>query len=166
MVLSFITMISEQVGNKALRSQKRWGSTGSSIAGVYSAKGRGIWEKLMAEIKILTEKIDKRELKRLVEQCFKDMVKYVVDVRQRRIAIGGELHADAEQLLLESGSEQKDIWGANYYPGKGESGCIEYTALINIRPSSGNSSMEVVDNNLQEKIREITFELIGKGKGL
>jgi len=120
----------------------------------------------MAEIKILTEKIDKRELKRLVEQCFKDMVKYVVDVRQRRIAIGGELHADAEQLLLESGSEQKDIWGANYYPGKGESGCIEYTALINIRPSSGNSSMEVIDNNLQEKIREITFELIGKGEGL
>ena len=73
----------------------------------------------MAEIKILTEKIDKRELKRLVEQCFKDMVKYVVDIRQKRIAIGGELHADAEQLLLESGSEQKDIWGANYYSGKG-----------------------------------------------
>src|SRR3972149_1113927 len=120
----------------------------------------------MAGIKVITKKIDKRELKKLVDEGFKDMAKYAVDTEQKRIAIGGELHADGEQLLLESGSEQKDIWGANYYPGRGESGCIEYTALINIRPSSGNSSMEVVDNNLQEKIREITFELIGKGEGL
>ena len=34
-------------------------------------------------------------------------------------AVGGELHADAEALLLEQGSQQKDLWGANYYPGRG-----------------------------------------------
>lgn len=64
----------------------------------------------MAEIKILTEKIDKRELKRLVEQYFKDMVKYVVDVRQRRIAIGGELHADAGSFCLRA-EASKRIYG-------------------------------------------------------
>lgn len=117
-------------------------------------------------MKLITEKIDKNELKKLVDEGFKDMVKYAVDIRQKWIAMGGELHADGEQLLLEKGSKQGDIWGANYYPGKGESRCIEYTALINIRPSQGNKSMEVMDKDLREKIREITFELIGRGENL
>jgi len=120
----------------------------------------------MSDIKLIDTKIDKKELKRLVNEGFKDMVKYTVDVKQRRIAIGGELHADGEQLLLETGSEQKDIWGANYYPGKGEAGCIEYTSLINVRPSQGNNSMEVVREDLREKMREITFEMIGRGEDL
>lgn len=120
----------------------------------------------MSDIKLITTKIDKSELKKLVDTGFKDMVKYTVDIKQRRIAIGGELHADGEQLLLENGSEQKDIWGANYYPSKGEIGCIEYTSLINIRPAQGNNSMEIVSEGLREKIKEITFDLIGKGEGL
>lgn len=120
----------------------------------------------MPDIKLITAKIDKEELKRLVLEGFEDMVKYTVDVKQKRIAIGGELHADCEQRLLESGSEQKDIWGANYYPGKGESGCIEYTSLINIRPSQENNSIEITNKNLREEIRDITFKLIGRGEDL
>jgi hypothetical protein len=120
----------------------------------------------VANIKLITSKIDEDELKKLVDDGFKDMVKYVIDLKQMRIAIGGEIHADGEQLLLESGSEQRDIWGANYYPGKGESSCIEYTSMINIRPSQKNNSMEVMDEDLRKKIREITFELIGRGEDL
>ena len=37
---------------------------------------------------------------------FGDVVKAVVDVEQRIMAIGGELHADEEALLLENGSRQ------------------------------------------------------------
>ncbi|HEX9731503.1 MAG TPA: DUF5674 family protein [Thermoanaerobaculia bacterium] len=88
-------------------------------------------------ILIIDRKIDAAQLKRLAEASFVDMVKYVVDVRRRVLGVGGGLHADAEQLLLESGSRQADLWGANYYPGRGPEGCIEYTALINIRPSHG-----------------------------
>lgn len=120
----------------------------------------------MANIKLIVDKIDRVELKKIVDEGFKDMAKYVVDVQQRQIAIGGELHADGEQMLLESGSKQKDIWGANYYPGRGEAGCIEYTSLINIRPSQGNNSMELIDEGLREDIREITFKLIGRGENL
>ena len=58
------------------------------------------------------------------------MVKYVVDVERGVVAIGGELHADAEQVLLEQGSRQADLWGANYYPGRGREGCIGTFALI------------------------------------
>ncbi|HXV65223.1 MAG TPA: DUF5674 family protein [Vicinamibacteria bacterium] len=117
-------------------------------------------------ILIVSSRIDRGDLARLVETYFRDMVKYVVDVRRRMAAIGGELHADAELLLLDSGSQQRDLWGANYYPGRGPDQCIEYTALINIRPSQNNPSMEIQDPNTREMVREITFALIGAGEEL
>lgn len=117
-------------------------------------------------ILILRERIEPAELSRLVKLYFEDMVKYVVDVQRCVIAIGGELHADAEQMLLDDGSRQADLWGANYYPGTGADGCIEFTALINIRPSQGNCSMEVTAPEVREQIRTITFALIGSGEAL
>jgi len=117
-------------------------------------------------IVILRERLARSELSRLVRLYFEDMVKYVVDVERRVIAIGGELHADAEQVLLEDGSRQQDLWGANYYPGVGQERCIEYTALINIRPAQKNRGMEVVDPHVREEIRRLTIELIGAGEPL
>ncbi len=117
-----------------------------------------------SDIMILDRKIELRELRRLARAYFDDMVKYVVDVRRRVVAVGGELHADGERLLLEEGSHQADLWGANYYPGRGKKDCLEYTALINIRPAEGNRSMEIADEALRERVRLITFELIGRGE--
>jgi hypothetical protein len=118
------------------------------------------------DIVIVDRRIDRSELARLVHLFFGDMVKYVVDLERRVAAVGGELHADAEQLLLESGSRQADLWGANYYPGKGRDACIEYTALINIRPAQGNRGMLIQDPEIRERLREITFALIGEGEPL
>lgn len=115
-------------------------------------------------IVIVDRRIDRRELARLVHLYFGDMVKYVVDVERRVAAVGGELHADAEQLLLESGSRQADLWGGNYYPGQGHDACIEYTALINIRPAQGNRSMLIQDPGIRDRVREITVALIGEGE--
>jgi hypothetical protein len=115
-------------------------------------------------IVLVDNRISREELDRLVALYFQDMVKFVVDVRRRLIATGGELHADGERLLLDEGSKQEDLWGANYYPGAGREQCIEYTALINIRPSQGNRGMEVQDEKLRAHIRDITFELLGEGK--
>jgi hypothetical protein len=36
-----------------------------------------------------------------------------VDVEKGILALGGELHADANAALLARGSEQKDLWGIN-----------------------------------------------------
>ena len=115
---------------------------------------------------MVTSRIEQRELARLVDLYFPDMVKYVVDVRRRVAAVGGELHADGERLLLDDGSLQRDLWGANYYPGLGIKRCVDYTALINIRPSQGNRSMEIQDAGTREKVREITLELMGTGEKL
>ena len=116
------------------------------------------------DIVLLTSRIDPAVLRTLVARFFEDMVKYVVDVERGVIAIGGELHADAEAVLLEDGSRQRDLWGANYYPGRGEDDCIEYTSLINIRPAQDNPAMELQDPELRRRVRELTFELVGRGE--
>ena len=115
------------------------------------------------DVVLLDERIAPAELRRLLTR-FEDMVKYVVDVARERIAIGGEMHADAEQVLLEAGSLQSDLWGANYYPGRGPKECIEYTSLINIRPGAGNRGMELADPALREVVRAVTFRLVGAGE--
>lgn len=118
------------------------------------------------EIVIVDRRIEPAELARLVGSFFEGMVKYVVDIERRVAAVGGELHADAEQLLLEDGSLQADLWGANYYPGRGREDGIEYISLINIRPSQGNRSMDILDPAIRERVRDLTFALIGEGEPL
>lgn len=81
-------------------------------------------------------------------------------------AVGGEMHADAEQVLLEDGSRRADLWGANYYPGRGPGECIEYTSLINISPARGNRSMEIQDPTVRARLRELTLQRIGEGEPL
>ncbi|OGL01182.1 MAG: hypothetical protein A3E31_11045 [Candidatus Rokubacteria bacterium RIFCSPHIGHO2_12_FULL_73_22] len=114
---------------------------------------------------VLEARLARAELARLAG-LFGDMVKYVVDVERGVLAIGGELHADAEQVLLERGSRPADLWGANYYPGRGREDCIEYTSLINIRPARGNPGMEVADAAVRERIRALTRALVGEGEPL
>jgi hypothetical protein len=115
------------------------------------------------EILVLRQRIARADLARLVS-LFGDMVKYVVDVERGTIAVGGELHADAEEALLAAGSRQADLWGANYYPGRGREGGIEFTSLINISPARGNPGMEVADPAIRERIRAVTFALLGEGE--
>ncbi len=118
------------------------------------------------DIVVTDQPLAPAELARLADRYFRDMVKFVVDVRTGRVAVGGELHADGESLLLEAGSAQPDLWGANYYPGRGAAGCIEYTALINIRPSQGNAGMEIADPTIRARIREVAHALLGRGEPL
>jgi len=118
------------------------------------------------DVVLVESRLDPVELRRLVAAYFEDMVKYVVDVERGIAAVGGELHADEEALLLEHGSRQEDLWGANYYPGRGEDGCIEYTSLINIRPAQGNRSMVIADEAVRSRVRDITFALVGRGEPL
>ncbi len=111
-------------------------------------------------MKIIIEPSSLKELWNDREVKFEDMMKMVVDVEQEIVAADAELHADLEALLLENGSRQYDIWGINIYPDKGRDDYIEYTALINIRPSKNNRSMEVEDPFARSKIREICARLL------
>ncbi|MFA6551791.1 MAG: DUF5674 family protein, partial [Patescibacteria group bacterium] len=90
---------------------------------------------------------------------FGDMVKIVVDIKREVMAIGGEMHADAESLLLQDGSKQDDLWGANLYPDLPADEWIEYKSLINIRPRAGNRLMEIENEEIKEKIKKIINQL-------
>ncbi len=94
------------------------------------------------------------------ETDFEELLKIVVDVKKNYLAADSEMHADLEQPLLNRGSEQQDLWGANIYPLRTEGSRIEYTSLINIRPSIGNRSMEVSDPVIREKIQLIVSDLL------
>jgi hypothetical protein len=59
-----------------------------------------------APIVLVAKPLGPALLARLVGHPFEDMVKFVADVRRKIVAVGGELHADAEELLLEDGSNQ------------------------------------------------------------
>jgi hypothetical protein len=117
-------------------------------------------------IVVTDRKLDPAELARLVREGFGDMVKFVVDVRRGVAAVGGQLHADAEGVLIADGSSQDDLWGANYYPGRGPAACVEYSALINIRPATGNRSMIIEDPGVRERMRAIATTVLGSGEPL
>jgi len=100
------------------------------------------------------------DLKTLAEGRFGNLVKAVVDVGRKIMAIDGELHADEEALLLEQGSRQENLWGINIYPDLEGSDRIEFDSVINLRPSQGNRSRGVDDQTIREKIVQVVVGLI------
>lgn len=111
-------------------------------------------------MEIIKKPVKVEKLKTVAKQQFVDFVKAVVDVEQEIMAVGGELHADEESLLLEQGSKQQHLWGINIWVNKPEEEWIEYTSLINIRPSQGNRSIEVEDPMERQKIKAIVSKLV------
>ena len=111
-------------------------------------------------IRVIDKKLDKHILQEICDTHFKTMVKFVVDIKLKKMGVGGELHSDAEELLINEGSNQKDIWGANLYPYKSADERLEYTSLINILPGQGNLSMEIENESLREKIQIMTEQLL------
>lgn len=111
-------------------------------------------------MKIIRKKITKKQLIEKFLNYFKTFSKVVVDIEKEIIAVDAELHSDLEALLLENGSKQKNLWGINLYPFKEKENFIEYTALINIRPSQNNPSMEVESQQIRKKIENIVHKLI------
>jgi len=111
-------------------------------------------------MKIISTPISRRTVLKEYSHYFRKLIKAVVDIKKQIIAIDAELHADLEALLLEKGSKQEDLWGINLYLEEEKDEQIEYTALINIRPSLNNKWMEVEDPQIREKIKDIVNRLI------
>ena len=84
-------------------------------------------------------------------------IKLAVDVGRSILAGGGEYHADCEESLLEDGSRQEDIWGADWYP---QSRTVKFGALINIRPRQGNLSMDISSSALRTQVEQIVRRLL------
>ncbi len=111
---------------------------------------------------IVKKKITEKELAKKAEPLFKGMLKFVVDIHKKVIAIDAGMHADLEQLLLENGSKQLDLWGGNYYFDKPNDKNIIYESLINIRPALGNRSMLVNSKKIKDQIKAVVDKFISR----
>lgn len=114
----------------------------------------------MSPASILSSPITRAQLKVLAEERFGDMVKAVVDCKQGRMAIGAEMHADEERMLLEDGSAQEDLWGINIYPERLGEEWIEFDSMINLRPRQQNRTRSVEDPALRKRIRSVVATLV------
>ena len=85
------------------------------------------------------------------------MVKIVVDIENEILAGGSGMHYECEQLLLEDGSKQENLWGANWFP---DEQSVEFESLINIRPRQ-NKSIIIQDENICNEVERITRKFLG-----
>jgi len=108
-------------------------------------------------IHIIREKAAKEQLQEMMEML-ETYIKLAVDVERKILAGGGAMHADCEAVLLEDGSQQEFIWGADWNPGAQE---VTFESLINIRPRQNNRSLELRDPNLRAQVEQITRKLLG-----
>ena len=105
---------------------------------------------------ILTEKATKEDLKSATKE-FGDYIKIVADLEKEIVAIGEKFHADAEKVLIENGSEQKNLWGGGLDL---HSGRVDFQAIINIRPNQNNDSMEILDPEIRKVFQQISEKFL------
>ena len=101
-----------------------------------------------------------RENVAIAREEYSSYIKITADIVQKIIAVGGQFHADAEEVLTSKyGSVSKNIWGGGYSIKRKD---FETNALLNIKPGI-NESSEILDSNkrndflnlVKEKLSEI-----------
>lgn len=111
--------------------------------------------------KIIEQQVQKTDLLDLeLKSAYGALVKAVVDIEKAIIIAGMTMHSDGEEILLENGSKQANLWGINLYLQESGNEWIEYDSVINLRPSQGNASRGVDDPNVRQKIRDIVNQLV------
>lgn len=108
-------------------------------------------------IQIIREKATPEQVKDML-QILQTYIKLAVDIERGILAGGGVMHADCESVLLDDGSQQEFIWGADWDP---NAQLVTFESLINIRPRQNNPSMEILDLEIRKKVTGITMRLLG-----
>ncbi len=105
---------------------------------------------------IIREKANEETLKKIAEDL-DGYVKVVVDLKRKILTAGGRLHVDGEQLMLEDGSKQVDLWGGGI---DFETREIDFDSMINLRPSQKNTSREVLNQDIRKQMELIIRSLL------
>jgi (p)ppGpp synthase/HD superfamily hydrolase len=108
-------------------------------------------------IYLICDRTTKEQIDEML-QTLDTYIKLAVDIERGVLARGGVYHADCESILLEDGSEQQNIWGADWNPSTQE---VTYEALINIRPRQNNRSMVIADLKIREQVAQIAHKILG-----
>ncbi|MCH8069953.1 MAG: hypothetical protein IID16_11910 [Candidatus Marinimicrobia bacterium] len=107
-------------------------------------------------IHIINQKATQQQVSEMLEEL-DPLIKLAVDIRRNILAGGGPMHVDCEGVLIQSGSRQEDIWGANWISA---TLTVGYEALINIRPNQQNFSMTIQDPTIRQKVETVVRQLL------
>src|SRR3989338_4078423 len=99
-----------------------------------------------------TEPFTKEEIEKLTER-FTYYIKTVIDIERKVCSAGMEWHYEGEQVLLEQGSLQSNVWGGGLDL---QEKFTMYDAFINIRPSDGNMSNDIQNGSIRIQYDELT----------
>ena len=110
-----------------------------------------------AVIHIIRSRANEQQITGML-QTLERYIKLAVDIRRGILAGGGAMHADCEAVLLEDGSQQEYVWGADWDPTAQQ---VAFESLINIRPRQDNPSMEIIDSAIRQRVAEIAHQLLG-----
>lgn len=117
----------------------------------------------LVEKEITIDELSNIRLVWMSQKMFGNLIKAVVDIKKGIMVVDSGLHSDEEDLLLENGSSQEDLWGINIYPENiNTEGWIEFDSMINLKPSQGNMSISVDNQGIREKIVSIVDKLVKK----
>lgn len=105
---------------------------------------------------ILTKKATEEQIKKMCYE-FGNYIKVVVDVEKGILAGGAAMHYDEEQLLLEYGCKQENLWGGGM---DFVTGAVDYNSMINIRPNQGNPSRDILSKEIRDKFESIVMKLL------
>jgi hypothetical protein len=111
-------------------------------------------------MKIIEKKISKKELQQMTKKMFDNLVKVVVDVDKKIMAVDAPMHSDEEAELIKNGSKQENLWGINLYPNKNGEDFIEYDSIINIKPNQNNRNRGIDDPLIRKIITQIVNKLV------
>ena len=106
-------------------------------------------------MRIIQSKLSPDIVRGIMIDEFGDMAKVDVDIERGVLTIGGEWHSEGQDELVEKGSDGSKVWGCNYYAFREPEKRIEYNSLINIKPGIGHTSMDVKENDVKEKMKNI-----------
>lgn len=113
-------------------------------------------------MKIIKDKIEISELKEICKNGpFVNLIKAVVDIEKKIMAIDAEVHAELREFLIrEENSNHRYLWGINLVPDREDEGFIVFDSLINLKPGLGNKTRGVKDEKIREEITVIINHLI------
>lgn len=107
-------------------------------------------------ILVLKSTAQPEDVKKASEE-YKTYIKVTADVEKEIVAIGGEYHFDAEQILIRMGCSQQNIWGGGIDLISKQ---IDTNAMINVRVRQ-NYSTEICDIMVKEKFLAIVKKYLG-----
>ncbi len=101
------------------------------------------------------QKLAKEDFEKAKED-YSSYIKITADIENKIVAIGGELHADAEIKLIKKGARRKSIWGGGFNLSTGE---IETNAMINIKAGK-NDNPEILDAKIKERFIDLVKKVL------